>query len=320
MIPAAGSTYSYAYAAFGVVPRLVHRLGPAARVPVRRLDRRGRLGRATRSACSTASASTSRTTSPTPPFGDDAGIVNLPAIADRRSRPRALLVVGTRESARANNAMVAAEARRSWSLFVVVGAFYVTTANWEPFVPAERGRLRRLRRQRRAPRAPASSSSPTSASTRSRPPPPRRATRSGRSRSGCSATVLISTVLYVAIGARDDRHGPLHAARTSPTRSRRRSRPPGAALDWLDDGGRRRRRGRPRLDRARHLLRPDADLHADVRGRDAAAGASAGSASGSRRRSFATVVCGVAGARRRRAACRSTCSASSSRSGRCSRS
>ena len=44
MIPAAGSTYSYAYATFGIVPRLVHRLGPAARVPVRRLDRRGRLG------------------------------------------------------------------------------------------------------------------------------------------------------------------------------------------------------------------------------------------------------------------------------------
>ena len=46
----------------------------------------------------------------------------------------------------------------------------------------------------------------------------------------------------------------------------------GRDLDWLLQADRRRRRRRPRLDRAGHPLRADADLHADVGGRDAAAG------------------------------------------------
>ena len=65
------------------------------------------------------------------------GIVNLPA-AFIVLALTALLVQGTKESARLNNIMVAVK------LFVVVafialGAAYVSTANWHPFVPANTG-------------------------------------------------------------------------------------------------------------------------------------------------------------------------------------
>ena len=66
-----------------------------------------------------------------------AGIVNLPA-AFIVLLLTAMLIGGTKESARLNNIMVGIK------LFVVVafilfGAAYVTPANWHPFVPANTG-------------------------------------------------------------------------------------------------------------------------------------------------------------------------------------
>ena len=49
-----------------------------------------------------------------------------------------LLVRGTRESARANNLMVAIKVSVVLA-FVVIGATYVDTANWRPFIPANTG-------------------------------------------------------------------------------------------------------------------------------------------------------------------------------------
>ncbi len=65
------------------------------------------------------------------------GIINLPAALIVVALT-ALLVQGTKESARLNNVMVAVK------LFVVVafialGAAYVSTANWFPFIPANTG-------------------------------------------------------------------------------------------------------------------------------------------------------------------------------------
>ena len=65
------------------------------------------------------------------------GILNLPA-ALIVLLLTGLLMLGTRESARVNNVMVA------FKLFVVgivivVGAFYVNRANWVPFIPANTG-------------------------------------------------------------------------------------------------------------------------------------------------------------------------------------
>ncbi|HEY4044043.1 MAG TPA: amino acid permease [Rhodopila sp.] len=65
------------------------------------------------------------------------GILNLPGVAIVLVLT-ALLMLGTRESTRVNNIMVA------FKLFVVgvviiVGAFYVSAANWHPFIPANNG-------------------------------------------------------------------------------------------------------------------------------------------------------------------------------------
>ena len=50
----------------------------------------------------------------------------------------ALLVLGTRESARLNNVMVAVKLTVVLA-FVVLGAFYVRSANWHPFIPPNTG-------------------------------------------------------------------------------------------------------------------------------------------------------------------------------------
>ena len=64
------------------------------------------------------------------------------ARVDAGSSP-ALLIGGTKESARLNNIMVAVK------LFVVVafillGAAYVTSANWHPLIPIQFDRLSRV--------------------------------------------------------------------------------------------------------------------------------------------------------------------------------
>src|SRR6185295_11231303 len=107
MIPAAGSTYSYAFAAFGSFvgwfigwDLLLEYLFAASTVP----------------------------------FGDDPGIVNLPALAIMLLTSGALWL-GTRESAIANNSMVLLKLS-ILLLVVAVGIFYISSSNLKPFLPA----------------------------------------------------------------------------------------------------------------------------------------------------------------------------------------
>jgi basic amino acid/polyamine antiporter, APA family len=72
-----------------------------------------------------------------PPFGNDSGIVNVPALIVVAGTTL-LLVVGTRQSAGVNNAIVALKIA-VLLLFVAVGAAAVDTANWSPFIPANEG-------------------------------------------------------------------------------------------------------------------------------------------------------------------------------------
>ncbi len=65
------------------------------------------------------------------------GVINLPAVAIV-VLVSALLVVGTRESARTTNVLVALKIT-VLLLFIGIGAFYVSTAHWHPFVPPNRG-------------------------------------------------------------------------------------------------------------------------------------------------------------------------------------
>ena len=65
------------------------------------------------------------------------GIVNLPAALVVLALT-ALLVQGTKESARLNNVMVAVKLLVVVA-FIALGAAYVSTANWHPFVPANTG-------------------------------------------------------------------------------------------------------------------------------------------------------------------------------------
>lgn len=136
MIPAAGSTYSYAYAAFGMFVAwfigwdlLLEYLFAASTVAV------GWSGYFV-SLLDSIGIHVPHDLA-NPPFGADPGIVNLPAVLIV-AVTIAGLWLGTRESARANNAMVILK-MGILVLVIVVGAFYVTTANWTPFVPANEG-------------------------------------------------------------------------------------------------------------------------------------------------------------------------------------
>ncbi len=136
MIPIAGSTYSYAYAAFGVFlawfigwDLLLEYLFAASTVAV------GWAGYAV-SFLETIGISVPNDLS-APPFGDNSGWFNLPAMIVVAATT-ALLVVGTRQSANVNNAIVALKIV-VLLLFVAVGAFAVDTSNWTPFVPANDG-------------------------------------------------------------------------------------------------------------------------------------------------------------------------------------
>ena len=105
MIPAAGSTYSYVYAAFGVFPAwfigwdlLLEYLFAASTVAV------GWAGYAVSFLDNLGIHVPHDLASP--PFGSGSGIVNLPAILVVAGTT-ALLVAGTRQSAGVNNAIVA---------------------------------------------------------------------------------------------------------------------------------------------------------------------------------------------------------------------
>ena len=136
MIPAAGSTYSYAYATFGVFlawvigwDLLLEYLFAAATVAV------GWSGYFTAFLQSIGIDLPHAITNA--PFEDDPGVVNLPAIAIVLFTCW-LLYRGTQESARANNAMVALKLAVLIA-FVIAGAWFIERGNWEPFVPPNEG-------------------------------------------------------------------------------------------------------------------------------------------------------------------------------------
>jgi basic amino acid/polyamine antiporter, APA family len=136
-IPVAGSTYSYALAAFGSFvgwfigwDLLLEYLFAASTVAV------GWSGYLV-SLCASIGVHIPHDLS-TAPFGSDPGIVNLPALAIMLICSGALYL-GTKESAIANNLMVGLKLA-ILALVVGVGIFYVTSANLHPFLPpAENG-------------------------------------------------------------------------------------------------------------------------------------------------------------------------------------
>jgi basic amino acid/polyamine antiporter, APA family len=136
MIPIAGSTYSYAYAAFGSFAAwfigwdlLLEYLFAASTVAV------GWAGYAV-SLLDSIGVHVPHDLA-APPFGDDGGVLNVPAILVVAATT-ALLVIGARQSARANNAMVLLK-MVILLLVVAVGVAYVTPDNWSPFVPPSEG-------------------------------------------------------------------------------------------------------------------------------------------------------------------------------------
>ncbi len=135
-IPAAGSTYSYAFAAFGPFvgwfigwDLLLEYLFAASTVAV------GWSGYLV-SLCSSIGIHIPHALA-NAPFGSNHGVVNLPALAIMLLTSGALYL-GTRESAIANNLMVGLKLL-ILVVVVVVGVFYVSSANLEPFVPPHQG-------------------------------------------------------------------------------------------------------------------------------------------------------------------------------------
>jgi len=196
MIPAAGSTYSYAYAVFGIFlawfigwDLLLEYLFAAATVAVSWSGYVGAI--ATKGGVDLPNALMN------PPFGDDPGVVNLPAVLIVLVTCW-LLLIGMRESTRANNAMVLLK-MVVLVLFVAFGAWFITKTNWEPFVPKSEGGFGDygitgiLRGAGVVFFAYVGFDAVSTAAAEARNP--RRTIPIG-----LLATVLISTVLYVAIG------------------------------------------------------------------------------------------------------------------------
>jgi APA family basic amino acid/polyamine antiporter len=196
MIPAAGSTYSYAYAVFGAFlgwfigwDLLLEYLFAASTVAV------GWSGYAVNGLESFGISLPEAITKP--PFGEDSGVINLPAMLIV-GLATGLLAIGIRQSTKANNAMVVLKVA-ILLLFIAVGAFYVTGANWDPFVPANSGEFGEfgvsgiLRGAGVVFFAYVGFDAVSTAAAESRDP--KRTVPIG-----LLATVLISTALYVAIG------------------------------------------------------------------------------------------------------------------------
>ncbi len=136
MVPAAGSTYSYAYAVFGSFlawfigwDLLLEYLFAASTVAV------GWSGYFVSFMNSAGIHIPDALVNP--PFGDDTGVVNLPAVLIV-VLTCGLLYLGTKESARATNVMVSLKIGVLF-LFIAFGAFAIHKANWDPFVPANEG-------------------------------------------------------------------------------------------------------------------------------------------------------------------------------------
>lgn len=136
MIPAAGSTYSYAYATFGIFlawfigwDLLLEYLFAASTVAV---GWSGYFDAMLQSIGITLPHSLTNA-----PFQENGGVVNLPAIAIVLLCC-GLLWRGQKESAKANNWMVGLKLTVLFA-FVAFGVFYITKANWEPFLPANTG-------------------------------------------------------------------------------------------------------------------------------------------------------------------------------------
>ncbi len=136
MIPVSGSTYSYTFAAIGEVfawiigwDLLLEYAMGAATVAVGwsgyAVGLLGNLGLKLPAALTG------------PPGAAPGNILNLPA-ALIVVVLTAMLVLGTRESARVNNVMVALKLTVVVA-FIVVGAFYVQAGHWHPFVPPNKG-------------------------------------------------------------------------------------------------------------------------------------------------------------------------------------
>jgi APA family basic amino acid/polyamine antiporter len=135
MIPAAGSTYSYAYAVFGGFlawfigwDLLLEYLFAASTVAV---------GWAGYANSALESAGIHLPDALVNPPGADGGAVNLLAMLIV-AFTCGLLLLGTRESARANNLMVAFKVGVLLA-FVAGGVWFVSAANWEPFIPPNEG-------------------------------------------------------------------------------------------------------------------------------------------------------------------------------------
>ena len=139
MIPAAGSTYSYAYAAFGVFVAwfigwdlLLEYLFAASTVAV------GWAGYAVDMLDSVGiHVPSDLANPPISDSGSTTGIVNLPAMFVV-AVTCGLLAFGMRQSAKANNSMVFLK-MAILILFVIIGAFAISADNWSPFVPANDG-------------------------------------------------------------------------------------------------------------------------------------------------------------------------------------
>ena len=230
MIPIAGSTYSYAYAAFGTFlawfigwDLLLEYLFAASTVAV------GWSGYADSFLGSIGLHVPDDLVNP--PLGDDAGILNVPAILIVVAAC-ALLLVGMRQSARTNDSMVVLK-MAILVLFVIVGVAYITPDNWEPFVPANTGDFGDygvsgiVRAAGVVFFAYVGFDAVSTAAAEARNP------RKTIPR-GLLLTVLISTVLYVAIGLVLTGMVPYHTLNVSdPISKAIEEAGPGAA--WLDN-------------------------------------------------------------------------------------
>ena len=144
MLPVSGSTYSYTYATLGELFAwiigwdliLEYAMG-AATVAVGWSGYVVSVLRNVGIAFPPTLAAAPGTTVTLAGGGTAPGIVNLPA-AFIVAMLTALLVLGTKESARLNNVMVAVKLVVVVA-FVALGAAYVDTAHWHPFLPANTG-------------------------------------------------------------------------------------------------------------------------------------------------------------------------------------
>jgi APA family basic amino acid/polyamine antiporter len=135
MIPAAGSTYSYAFAVFG--PFLAWFIGWDLLLEYLFAASTVAVGWAGYANSALESIGIHLPDAIVNPPDTDGGAINLLAIAIVFGTC-ALLYLGMRESVRANNAMVALKLGVLIA-FVIAGAFFITGANLDPFVPKSEG-------------------------------------------------------------------------------------------------------------------------------------------------------------------------------------